>query len=292
MTEPLSTADMAHARETILRSLIGPQPTSGKESAPAWVFGSGDRSGALMNPGGGGKRSVGLSPGPIYLPSPRGRDSPRYSFGGAASSTPSRRAGAAPGPGEYDAPKDIGTDQALSVSRNAPRYGWGTGGRDKLGSGGMMGLASRPACNEFYELTEAIGPQPVSTRATRPAYSLSMDSRFDDRQRTRKLAAAPGPGAYNTIGGTGTQADSTKATQPQYGFSRGNRFRQGNADPANRNREARLVGDLRSAVGRQVMSERKSKPQYRFGTARRFEWDRPASAAARYDTPGPGSYNA
>ena len=222
------------------------------------------------------------------MPSPRGREGPKYSIGGAASQLEThRRAGGLPGPGEYDTPTTIGGEHSLSTRSNAPRYGWGTGGRDKLAAGGMIGLGAKPACSEFYEVTASIGQQPTSTRSTRPAYSLSMDARFDDKQKMRSKAAAPGPGSYNTVAGTGTQTDSTKISNPQYGFGRNQRFR-----PPSSSRETKLVGDLRSAVGRQVVSDRRSKPQFRFGSARRFEWDRPASAQAKYSTPGPGAYNA
>ena len=276
-------------RETYLRSLCGPQADSRKESAPSHVFGTGDRSGAFTNQGGGTRRSVGLSPGPIYLPSPRGAmgDGPKFSIGRSAAGADTRRAGAPPGPGEYETADGIGDEQGLSRYSTAPRYGWGTGGRDKLAAGGLLGLATVPACIEFYELVESIGSQPVSTKRTQAAYSLSVDSRFDDRQKARAKAAEPGPGAYRAVGGTGMiQVDSTRPTQPQVSFSRSARLPRSRGASAN----AALAGDLRSAVGRQVLSERRSKPQYGFGSARRFQWDRPQSARA--STPGPGAYNA
>ena len=58
-------------------SFMGPQSNSMKHSAPAFGFGSEERS------AGSPRRAVGLSPGPIYLPSPRGRmgDGPKATFG-------------------------------------------------------------------------------------------------------------------------------------------------------------------------------------------------------------------
>ena len=218
MTAGGQAAGAAAARETYLRSLIGPQALAHKDTAPAWVFGTGDRSGSLTSGAGGGpKRTVGLSPGPIYLPSPRGAmgDGPKCSIGGATDESKTRRAGAAPGPGEYEMAHGLGNDLVLSKSRNAPRYGWGTGGRDKLAAGGLIGLGNKPACSEFYEVAESIGHQPVSTKATKPAYSLGHESRFDDRHRMRQKAAAPGPGSYSTAPAAGTQVDSTKPSQPQ-----------------------------------------------------------------------------
>ena len=184
-------------------------------------------------------------------------------------------------------PASIGEDNSSSHHRTAPRYGWGTGGRNKLAAGGFIGLATPAACEEFYELDVAFGQQQVSSRKTQPAYSLALDSRFDDTQKARQRAAAPGPGSYKAVAGIGYQVDSTKPSQPQCGFSRSGRFRRGQGRASD---NAGLNGDMRSAVGRQVVSDRRSKPSYGFGSARRFNWDRPASAAP--STPGPGSYNA
>lgn len=284
----LEPAEEGEPRETILRSLCGPQPESTKESAPSWVFGTGDRSGSHITQSSSARRAVGLSPGPIYMPTGTGRigEGVKFSFGsGGVANDNRRRAGAPPGPGEYDTPASIGDDQGLSTKSTAPRYGWGTGGRNKLAAGGVIGLAPRPYCQEFYELRQAIGEQPSSTKSTRPAFSLSVEPRFGDAQKTRQKAAAPGPGAYNAVCGSGTQVDSTKITQAQYGFSRGRRFRGPGADQT-----GVLVGELQSAVGSQVRSDRRSKPSYGFGTASRFSWDRPSSARAA--TPGPGAYNA
>ena len=99
-------APAAQERETCLRSLLGPQHDARHETAPSFRFGTGDRSGAFTVPAGGAKRSVGLSPGPIYLPSPRGviGEGPKYSIGGATAIDKVRRAGAQPGPGEYEIP--------------------------------------------------------------------------------------------------------------------------------------------------------------------------------------------
>ena len=266
---------------TYLRSWLGPQADSRKDNAPAFGFGSGDRSGAFVNPS---SRAVGLSPGPIYRPSPRGvcGDGPKFSFGsGASAAAAARRAGAAPGPGEYEMPPAIGASQAASTNKSAPQYGWGSSGREKA----PVGLAPRPACNEFYELTEAVGQQPISTKKTQAAYSLSHSARFDDRSVLRARAAAPGPGSYRSIAGTGAQVDSTRHSQPAYSWSRSERFRGHGTGAANANGSQ----GPRSACGSQVLSERRSKPSFGFGTAQRFP-DRPTSALAR--SPGPGTYNA
>jgi hypothetical protein len=119
---------------------MGAQADSRKESAPSFVFGSGDRSGAfVMAEGGGSKRNVGLSPGPIYLPSPRGviGDGPKFTIGSFAANPEHRRAGAPPGPGEYEPPPNVGAEQALSTRRTSAKFGWGTGGRHKAPVGAI-----------------------------------------------------------------------------------------------------------------------------------------------------------
>ena len=146
---PLSRADLADERETVMRSLtVGPQSDSRHENAPAWVFGSGDRSGAFTNQGGGGKRSVGLSPGPIYLPSPRGREGPKYSIGGAASQLEThRRAGGLPGPGEYADARP----GAFSKSQTSNRSNTGFGGTSSRVSA-FEQAANRAAANASSHL--------------------------------------------------------------------------------------------------------------------------------------------
>jgi hypothetical protein len=140
------------------------------------------------------------------------------------------------------------------------------------------------ACGEFYEVSESIGQQPLSSKPTKPMYHFSHGARFDDRQAQREMAAAPGPGSYRRVGGTGVQVDSTMRSQPIAGFSRSARFRVSALEPRPELNAGRLPP---TAVGRQVLSERRSKPQFGFGSARRF--NRPATTAG---TPGPGSYNA
>jgi len=252
----------------------GTQADSRKETAPHYGFGSQERS---------PRRAVGLSPGPIYLPSPRGKmgDGPRYTFrtgGAAAENAGGRRAGAVPGPGEYEAVPGTGELQAFSTSQSAPRYGWGTGGRAKP----AIGVSVSPACGEFYELDEAMGPQAMSSKRCASNYSFSHDSRFDPAGRTPG-ARNPGPGAYKAVNATGVQVRSELTSQPMYGFSRDQRFRPRTGAPTP---AAQLT---RSSVGTQVQSEKRSKPQFGFGSAQRFP-SRPATAAN--GTPGPGSYNA
>jgi len=223
----------------------GNQPDSRKETAPMHVFGSEARCGSAA----GASRSVGLSPGPIYLPSPRGRmgDGPKFTFGGVgATESASRRAGAAPGPGEYEAPGALGAPQAFSTSASAPRYGWGTGGRHKPAIG-SVGPAT--ACGEFYELDESMGPQALSARRCASNYSFSHDARFDTSNRTTNPSARnPGPGSYKVVDATGTQVSSVLKSQPQYGFSRAQRFRPRTSSAG----PDALQGQMRGAVGTQV----------------------------------------
>ena len=255
---------------------MGTQYDSRKESAPSFGFGSAPI--GSQSP----SKEVGLSPGPIYLPSPRDRRGPAFTFGTGGAAAPSRRAGAAPGPGEYEVRESVGQVHASSTSHTAPQYGWGTGGRHQAAIG------SRPvsqACGEFYELSESIGPQPVSTKKNVSAFAFGTSKRFDSGNRTANPSAAnPGPGAYKLGNSTGVQVSSDFKSNPIVGFGRAERFRPRTSVEGGKHVK------IRSSVGPQVLSEQRSKPQYGFGSARRFDHDRPNTAAA--STPGPGSYNA
>ena len=269
-------------RETYLKSFLGANPDSTKANAPNYGFGTGDRSGSMVAQSGGGKRTVGLSPGPIYLPSPRGvmGDGPKAPFSKSdARELLARRAGAGPGPGEYEKPSLIGGEHAASHYVTRPRYGWGTSGRETA----PIGSAPRAACGEFYELSASFGAQQLSTKSTKPNYGFGNSPRFDDRQKNRQKAAAPGPGAYSFVPATGAQADSTLPSRPVYGFSRDNRFRRSALEPKPELNSGKLPP---KAVGKQVLSDFRSCARYGFGSARRFD-HRPTTAS----TPGPGSYN-
>ena len=163
------------------------------------------------------------------------------------------------------------------MSMNAPKYGWGTGGRHKA----AIGTAPRPACGEFYEATESIGPQTNSTKRNAGAFAFARGTRFDSANRSSVAAQNPGPGAYKIGNALGPQPSSALKSTPVYGFTRDTRFRPRTAAEGGRSYLAR------SAVGPQVISDLRSKPSYGFGSARRFP-DRPATSSG----PGPGSYNA
>lgn len=254
-----------------MRSWMGAQADSRKETAPQFSL--------VGKPN--AARQVQLSPGPIYLPSPRGRmgDGPKFSFGGAAGGA-SHRGGAAPGPGEYEPNGAVGATSVLSGAATAPSYGWGTGGREQA----PIGSAPRSACNEFYEQVGAVGPQPTSNKRTVSAYAFAHQPRFDMNNKTlNPNARNPGPGAYKTTPASGPQVDSTLRSQPIAGFSRAERFKRPTTSSAGG--QAPLP---RPSFGPQVISDFKSKPSFGFGSARRFP-DRPKTSGS---TPGPGSYNA
>ena len=260
-----------------LRSWMGTQYDSRKETAPSIKFGS--EAIPSQSP-----RKVGLSPGPIYMPSPRGKmgDGPAFTFGTGGAAAPSRRAGAAPGPGEYEVREAVGTVHASSTSHTAPQYGWGTGGRHQAAIG------ERPknqACAEFYETSASIGPQPISTKKNVSAFAFGGAQRFDSGNRAANPASQnPGPGHYKLQPTIGVQASSDFKSNPVCGFSRAQRFRPRTSQEGGKHVK------IRSSVGPQVLSDFKSKPVYGFGSARRFDHERPSTA--RDATPGPGSYRA
>ena len=271
----------AGTRETYLVSKMGAIPESTRASAPNYGFGTGDRSGSMVLQSSTAKRAVGLSPGPIYLPSPRGviGSGPKAPFSKSDAREASiRRAGALPGPGEYEKPSLIGGEHSSSHWRTEPRDGWGTSGRETA----PIGSSPRAACGEFYELSSSMEQQILSTKSSKPNYAFSRSPRFADQQAARQKAAAPGPGAYRALSSGGMQVDSTLPSRPMYGFSRANRFRRSALDPKPELNSGKLPP---TAVGKQVLSDLRTAPQCGFGKSSRF---RPASAVS---TPGPGSYN-
>lgn len=177
-----------------------------------------------------------------------------------------------------------------SSSRNAPAYGWGLGKEPSKGSD--RGDASPSGCDKFYELGEMVGPQPVSTRRSPAAYAFSTSARFAGEQAgLRRVAAAPGPGAYNIRpepgrGGVVKTVDGTSKTQPAFRFGSERRF----AAAPKAQGAAPTAYSARPAVGAQVSSERRSGSAYGFGSSRRF--DESVTRAVSKATPGPGAYNA
>lgn len=277
-----------------LRSLLGTQPESCKESAPAYGFGTSNR--ATLQVLYGGKRldknrSCRLSPGPIYLPGGRGSQikAPTFRFGsaagaGAAGYGPPQQ-GAAPGPGEYEKQDSLGM-QAPSSSKTAPAYSWGTSPA-AITTPAAAGIHGRGKTDAIYELRESIGPQTSSTKSNSSSFGFGTAQRFAiTRSALRKAAAAPGPGTYNLREAGGSQCESTKKTQPCFGFGTAERF--GVSRPAGMKGTPGPMYTLHNSVGTQVISERKSKPSYGFGSQRRF-----GDAGLRpIESPGPGAYNA
>lgn len=277
-----------------LRSMLGTQPESRKESAPAFGFGTSNR--ATLQVLYGGKRLdknrvCRLSPGPVYLPGGRGSQTkaPTFKFGtaagaGAAGYGPAQQ-GAAPGPGEYEKQDSLGM-QAPSCSKTAPAYGWGTSPA-AIATPSAAGIHGRGKTDAIYELRESIGPQASSTKNNSYSFGFGTAQRFSiTRSALRKAAAAPGPGAYNLREAGGSQYESTKKTQPSFGFGTAERF--GVSRPAGMRGTPGPMYTMHNSVGMQVISERTSKPSYGFGSQRRF-----GDAGLRpIESPGPGAYNA
>ena len=184
-----------------LRSWMGTQADSRKESSPAFGFGTSVRAvhDKLYTCGGSNKgKGMRLSPGPIYAYRPSIGSGPKHVFGtgagaGAASAgaaaTP--RAGHhAPGPGEYTQSDSIGHVHAASLKRTAPAYGWGTDRRPDItkrmpnsgrcGGGGEGG--SGPSV--FYDMHDSIGAQPQSTKKGASTTVFGTQQRFSGACRS------------------------------------------------------------------------------------------------------------
>ncbi|KAL1528376.1 hypothetical protein AB1Y20_009727 [Prymnesium parvum] len=290
-----------------LRSLLGVQADSRKESAPSYGFGTSDRTSLQVVYGGGRPgagdsrptaRATKLSPGPIYLPSRASDTGPKFSFGGqglgVGSHPASRRAGAPPGPGDYDLAGAVGK-QSVSQARTAPSFTWGAGpsSRDAVSVAAATGYP--PKCEQLYDRGPSIGPQYDSTKRTKASYAFGTAQRFvHDQTVLRRSAAEPGPGAYNLRSADTTRAshvDSTSRSQPKYGFGTAKRF-----DDPETARVTRIQPgsppsgqQLGGGIGRQIVSERRTKPSFGFGSQRRFGDS--VLKVALTQTPGPGTYD-
>ncbi len=271
----------------MVRSLCGvPLPESKRQNAPSYRFGT--EAARPTDVGGASSRVMRLSPGPIYNPALMMSEGPKITIAGLPSAPGTRRAGAVPGPGEYDPSATSG-----SRSKTQPAYSWGAAPERPQTRGSCM-----PTCgpDRFYEVRESIGPQ--ATRKNPPAYSLLREPRFARTAgaQHRRSAASPGPGSYRHNASLGPQAVSTLRSGPAPSFGTSSRF--GRAATANSGPRGSSSYQARSAVGPQVTSEKRTGSAFGFGSSRRFPdhsgggpGGRPASAREG-GTPGPGSYNA
>lgn len=287
-----------------LRSLIGPQADSRKETAPSYGFGTSDRNSVQVIYGGGKAKGAGapqarttkLSPGPIYLPSNSSK-APKFSFGGQGNGIGiqmARRAGAAPGPGEYDLTGAIGKQPNSNV-KTSPAYGWAGSGSARDAAAAALAAGQSAKCDTFYELSASIGPQQQSTKRTQSSYAFGTAQRFMGEQTgLRRSAASPGPGAYKlreASKATVEHHEATSRTQPAYGFGTQPRFNP----PAGTTRSGRAQpgpGGYQhgNGLGKQATTDRRTAPSYGFGSSRRFGGS--VLTAANGVTPGPGAYNA
>eukprot|EP00928_Gymnodinium_smaydae_P006095 TRINITY_DN12124_c0_g1_i2.p1 TRINITY_DN12124_c0_g1~~TRINITY_DN12124_c0_g1_i2.p1 ORF type:complete len:263 (-),score=15.26 TRINITY_DN12124_c0_g1_i2:68-754(-) len=163
---------------------------SQNKTAPKWTIGA--KSAGQSRPSTPG-------PGQYAAASRRAGDkrTPAYGFG--TSSRDLNRAATAPGPGTYQ-PED-------KAKLAAPRIGFGTGARDKVGGGTFTAIAPGPG---------AYSPNFAATRSSAAKYTATPRR---DSLRGQPPQCTPGPGAYTPK----TRVETRNS--PQYGFGTSTRTR-------------------------------------------------------------------
>jgi len=302
--------------ETFVRSMLGDQLISTRESAPAFGFGTGtrahqektflteDHAKLNLDP----KRS----PGPaVYekkstlgsqLESINGTE-PQWVFGTSDRfSKPTKEAMKFPAANAYTLKPAIG-GQTSSLHPSQPVYGMGSSTREGVrkvyvseghSTSAFAGVGSPgPA---VHTLRPGIGPQVYSTKQTPAAWAFAKNERFQDPE-LRRQSKLPAPNAYESPSSVGAQVASTRHSAPLPGFGTSTRENMtkvfltpahekvsfGKASPGP------LSYSLQGSIGKQTMSPKKDMPSWGFGSCDR--WYTRNMAKRHANLPAPGAYN-
>jgi len=313
----MSPAPAAPAAPSATRTMLGPQVSSKKASAPNYGFGSGTRETqekVFVSPEHAALQGNPASPGPaVYsqrasvgpqVDGPKA-SAPEWAFGTAQRFGSSKYAVGYPAPGTYDADVGIGK-QVNSNKTTLPIYGFGSSTRQhqekvyltKDHNKGLYGKES-PGPSP-YTLNPAVGNQVLSFGPTgayrrirngsQPTWVVGKDARF----KADRPSLAPGPGAYALSPAVGNQVTSNKPSLPRFGFGTSNRDHAAKVYISPEH--AKLSGGpgcapgpgaypVASMTGAQVASSTKvTGSAWGFGTAKRF------NDAFKHPVPGPGQY--
>lgn len=288
----------------MLRSSLGKQVQSERETSAIWGFGTSGRDAASkiyisrefdkILPGNN-------SQGPVYKayasigpqPESKYQSLPAPGFGSAARSERLDKNGV-PGPGAYECDASIGPTLD-SRRESAPRTVFGTASRDvyaSLPDELLKTVASgrgTPAPGTYSAIPGACGKQIDSRYPSSSSHRAASARRFDSRDTRRDYPAAGAyESAYNSVG---RQFLSNKKTVSSTKIGTSNR------DAANKifiskeheksaygmNSPGPAAGVVIAACAPQKLSAKKSYPSWGFGTSAR-------SKGYANDVPGPGSY--
>jgi len=254
------------------RTMLGPQMSSKKKSAPIYGMGSGTRE---------QQEKVFISQEHAALtPNPH----------------------ASPGPAVYEQRDSVGP-QVNGVKESAPRWAFGTETRFS----GTSKYATQVPGAGTYEGAVGIGSQVESTKATLPRYGFGSSTRahqekvFESEEAayTRNFGkASPGPSSYTLEPAVGKQLLSENGSQPQWVVGTEKRFAKEASwvpGPGNYGKDEQH-GRITSAVGAQVASTKQSLPKYGFGTSDREQAQKVylspehEKVTGGREAPGPGKY--
>jgi len=224
---------------SFVRSMLGPQVSSSRSSAPVFGFGSStrDQMAKIYISAEHAKLSTKtISPGPaLYMmrstvgPQVDGslETAPQWAFGSAQRFVIINKENV-PGPGSYEQRSSMGA-QGSSLMPTRPVFGMGSSTRDnvqrvyiseKHSSSIFTGVNSPGPAS--YTLHASVGRQGASTKGNQPSWVFGSNKRFRNPDLIR-AAHLPAPDAYGAANGLGPQASSTKRSAPLPGFGTSNR---------------------------------------------------------------------
>mmetsp|Transcript_15827 Transcript_15827/g.38529 ORF Transcript_15827/g.38529 Transcript_15827/m.38529 type:complete len:301 (-) Transcript_15827:345-1247(-) len=288
------------------KSMFGSQVCSGRETAPAYGFGSSvrDSTTKMFLSREQVAQYVGkVGPGPIYdVPSSVGAQhssrkntAPAYKFGSRATSDYNLAKEGRPGPGEYGiGPMSVGP-QFLSKKENSTSWKFGSGNR----------WSSYKDTRKEFDATPGMGLPALPSGWLGDAAMFSFhggSKRYEIGVgipgALPSFRAAPGPGSYATISCLGQQFMSNKESASRTKFGTSSRQQQEKVYITAEHERA-MIGmhspapntyDAKSSIGQQWLSRNPNAQCFKFGTADRFSEIRNKDGVSLQPTPGPGSY--
>ena len=289
-----------------VRSMLGPQISSSRATAPIFGFGSSTREHAakiFISAEHAKLSTKTISPGPaLYtMPSTVGpqvdgafESAPRWAFGSAQRFNAITKNNL-PGPGSYEARSSLGV-QGSSGLPTQPLYGMGTGTRDTVNK---LYISEKHSTALFtgknspgpatYTLDASVGKQGLSVKANQPKWVFGSSQRFKNAD-LKYQAALPAPDAYDAPNGLGVQYSSSKRSAPLPGFGSSTRAHASKVFMSPEHEKTKSYGRGSPGPNTYLPPVHKAvAPSFGFGTCDRFYMRKSAMRLA--DNPSPSHYN-
>jgi len=302
--------------DTFVRSMLGDQLISTRESAPAFGFGTGTRAHQEKTFITEDHAKLNLDPKKSPGPAAYGKKStlgsqlestsntePQWVFGSNARfAKPSVEQLKFPAANAYTLKPAIG-GQLDSLKPSQPVYGMGSSTREGVrkiyvseehATATFAGVGSPGPAS--YMLQPAIGLQCLSIKQTPPTWAFAKNERFQDPD-IRRAAKLPAPNAYSQPSSVGPQLASTRCSAPLPGFGTSTREHMSKVflTPAHEKVQfgkaspGPLSYTQHPSIGKQLMSPKRDQPSWGFGSCDR--WYTRNMAKRHADLPAPGAYN-